>query len=47
MAAAGNVDATLLLANLERFHVDDRTVAEDAVTGSGHKYLAARSSNFW
>ena len=28
-------------ANHEGSHVDDRTVAEDAVTCSGHKYLAA------
>ena len=34
---------------LEGSHVDvvrDRMVAEDAVTTSGHKYLAARSSIF-
>ena len=27
-------------------HVRDRTVAEDAVTSFGHKYMAARSSSF-
>ena len=34
------------LANYEGSHVDDRMVAEDAVTCSGHKCTAARSSNF-